>query len=115
LTDKWTEKIEQYGIDTGNVWFASNAKELEEFRTFRHKIPERVNEIVRKNKIPKVGTDVAVPHDKLKEMIGFCEQKFEDAKLFHLTFGHIGESHLHANLIASTPKNTQNAGNCILK
>jgi D-lactate dehydrogenase (cytochrome) len=102
LMEKWIKKIEQYDINTDDVWFASNIKEQEEFRIFRHKIPERVNEIVKKNKIPKVGTDVAVPHDKMKEMIYFCEQKFSEKKLFNLTFGHIGESHLHANLIAST-------------
>lgn len=102
LMEKWVMLIEKYGIDIDNVWFASNAKEQEKFRIFRHKIPEVVNEIVKKNKIPKVGTDVAVPHDKLYEMIYFCEQKFMENKLFNLTFGHIGESHLHANIIAST-------------
>jgi len=102
LMEKWVNVIEKYGINIDNVWFASNIKEQEEFRIFRHKIPETVNEIVRKNKIPKVGTDVAVPHDKLKEMILFCEQKFNENKLLNLTFGHIGESHLHANIIAST-------------
>lgn len=100
LMEKWITIIEKYGINTDNVWFASNIKEQEEFRIFRHKIPECVNEIVKKNKIPKVGTDVAVPHDKLHEMIYFCEQKFTENKLFNLTFGHIGESHLHANIIA---------------
>ena len=102
LMEKWIVLIEKYGINIDNVWFASNSKEQEEFRIFRHKIPEVVNEIVKKNKIPKVGTDVAVPHDKLHEMIYFCEQKFTENKLFNLTFGHIGESHLHANIIAST-------------
>ena len=102
LMEKWVDIIEKYGINIDNVWFASNIQQQEEFRIFRHKIPETVNEIVRKNKIPKVGTDVAVPHDKLKEMILFCEQKFNENKLFNLTFGHIGESHLHANIIAAT-------------
>ena len=102
LMQKWIILIEKYGINIDNVWFASNSKEQEEFRKFRHKIPEVVNEIVKKNKIPKVGTDVAVPHDKLYEMIYFCEQKFIENKLFNLTFGHIGESHLHANIIAYT-------------
>ncbi len=102
LMEKWVDIIEKYGINIDNVWFASNAKQQEEFRIFRHKIPETVNEIVRRNKIPKVGTDVAVPHDKLKEMILFCEQKFNENKLLNLTFGHIGESHLHANIIAAT-------------
>ncbi|GAB1401272.1 FAD-binding oxidoreductase [Elusimicrobiota bacterium] len=102
LLDKWTKKIEEYGIDTNNVWFATNENEQEEFRKFRHKIPESVNELVKKYKIPKVGTDIAVPHENLEEMIYFCEKKFNEANLMHLTFGHIGESHLHANLIAKS-------------
>lgn len=96
------KKIEEYGIDTNNVWFATNENEQEEFRKFRHKIPESVNELVKKYKIPKVGTDIAVPHENLEEMIYFCEKKFNEANLMHLTFGHIGESHLHANLIAKS-------------
>jgi len=102
ILDKWIKLIEKYGIDINKVWFATNEKEQEEFRKFRHKIPERVNELVKKYKIPKVGTDIAVPHDKLEEIINFCEDLFNKSKLTYLTFGHIGESHLHANLIAST-------------
>lgn len=101
LMEKWVEIIEENGIDTEKVWFASNIKEQEEFRVFRHRIPERVNEMVRKNKIPKVGTDFAVPEGKLAEIVDFCEQEFEKTGLFNLTFGHIGENHLHANIIAS--------------
>lgn len=101
LLEKWVEIIEESGIDTENVWFASNMKEQEEFRIFRHRIPERVNERVKKNKIPKVGTDFAVPEGKLAEIVDFCDKEFELAGLFNLTFGHIGENHLHANIIAS--------------
>jgi D-lactate dehydrogenase (cytochrome) len=101
LTEKWVEVIESSGVDTEKVWFASNLKEQEEFRIFRHRIPERVNEKVKKNKIPKVGTDFAVPEGKLAEIVDFCDKEFEAAGLFNLTFGHIGENHLHANIIAS--------------
>ncbi|MCL2144345.1 MAG: FAD-binding oxidoreductase [Endomicrobia bacterium] len=101
LTEKWINMMEESGIDTENVWFASNLKELEAFRSFRHRIPERVNERVKKNKIPKVGTDFAVPEGKLAEIVDFCDKEFEKAGLFNLTFGHIGENHLHANIIAS--------------
>jgi len=104
LMNKWTELIEKSGINSENVWFASNMKEQEVFRAFRHRIPERVNERVKKNKIPKVGTDFAVPEGKLPEMIDFCEKEFQKAALFNLTFGHIGENHLHANIIASNEK-----------
>ncbi|MCL2798795.1 MAG: FAD-binding oxidoreductase [Endomicrobia bacterium] len=101
LMSKWVDLIEQSGINTDEVWFASNMAEQEEFRLFRHRIPERVNERVKKNKIPKVGTDFAVPEGKLAEMVDFCDEEFKDAGLFNLTFGHIGENHLHANIIAS--------------
>jgi len=73
----------------------------EEFRVFRHRIPERVNEIVRKNKIPKSGTDFAVPEGKLSEIVDFCDREFKKSGVFNLTFGHIGENHLHINIIAS--------------
>jgi D-lactate dehydrogenase (cytochrome) len=102
LLDKWTYFIEQSGIDPANVWFASDEKEQEEFRKFRHKIPESVNEIVRKNKIPKVGTDCAVPEGKLPEFIEFCDKILKESGIFYLIFGHVGENHLHANIIAST-------------
>ncbi|MCL2484912.1 MAG: FAD-binding oxidoreductase [Endomicrobia bacterium] len=101
LMEKWVDIIEQSGIDTDKVWFASNMAEQEEFRLFRHRIPERVNERVKKNKIPKVGTDFAVPEGKLTEIVDFCDKEFKESGLFNLTFGHIGENHLHANIIAS--------------
>jgi FAD/FMN-containing dehydrogenases len=101
LMQKWVETIEAHSIDTEKVWFASNLREQEEFRVFRHRIPERVNERVKKSKIPKVGTDFAVPEGKLPEIVDFCENKFKEAGIFNLTFGHIGENHLHANIIAS--------------
>lgn len=111
LMDKWVEFIESKDIDINNVWFASNMKEQEEFRVFRHKIPEKVNEIVRKNKVPKVGTDFAVPEGKLSKIIDFCEKEFEKSGLFNLTFGHIGENHLHANIIPSNEEEFEKARN----
>jgi D-lactate dehydrogenase (cytochrome) len=102
LTQKWIDLMEECGIDAGGVWFASNLAEQENFRKLRHKIPERVNEKVRRNKIPKVGTDFAVPEGKLAQIIEFCDREFEKSELFNLTFGHIGENHLHANIIPSS-------------
>jgi D-lactate dehydrogenase (cytochrome) len=100
LMEQWAKEIESSAINLEKVWFASNISEIEKFRTFRHKIPEKVNELVKKNKVPKVGTDFAVPEGKLPETIDFCEQEFKKAEVFNLTFGHIGENHLHANMIA---------------
>ncbi|GHT43108.1 FAD-linked oxidase [Endomicrobiia bacterium] len=102
LTEKWVEVIESSNIDLEKVWFASNLEEQEKFRVFRHRIPERVNEMVKKNKIPKVGTDFAVPDGKLLEIVDFCDAEFKEAGIFNLTFGHIGENHLHANIVATS-------------
>ncbi|MDR1926446.1 MAG: hypothetical protein LBQ13_02020 [Endomicrobium sp.] len=101
LMEKWVRVIKNSDIDLEKVWFASNIVEQEQFRTFRHRIPERVSELVRKNKIPKVGTDFAVPEGKLSEIVDFCDAKFKKAGVFNLTFGHIGENHLHANIVAA--------------
>jgi D-lactate dehydrogenase (cytochrome) len=101
LMEQWIKEIENSYINLEKVWFASNLYEMEKFRVFRHKIPEKVNEIVKRNKIPKVGTDFAVPDGKLSIIIDFCEQEFKNIGVFNLTFGHIGENHLHANIIAT--------------
>ncbi|MDR1434189.1 FAD-binding oxidoreductase [Candidatus Endomicrobiellum devescovinae] len=101
LMEQWIKEIEDNGINLEKVWFASNLSDMEKFRVFRHKIPEKVNEIVKKNKIPKVGTDFAVPDGKLSTIIDFCEQEFKNTGVLNLTFGHIGENHLHANIIAT--------------
>ncbi|MDR2399561.1 MAG: FAD-binding oxidoreductase [Endomicrobium sp.] len=99
LIEKWAREIEISGIDMERVWFASNLSEMEKFRAFRHTIPEKVNEIVKKNKIPKVGTDFAVPEGKLSEIVDFCDKEFKHIGVFNLTFGHIGENHIHANIV----------------
>jgi D-lactate dehydrogenase (cytochrome) len=101
LMEQWTTEIESSAISLEKVWVASNISEMEKFRVFRHKIPEKVNEIVKKNKVPKVGTDFAVPEGKLTEIVDFCEQEFKKAGVFNLTFGHIGENHLHANIVSA--------------
>jgi D-lactate dehydrogenase (cytochrome) len=104
LIEKWSKIIESSGISLEKVWFASNIKEQKRFSIFRHRIPECVNKIVKNKKIPKIGTDFAVPESKLSEIIDFCDTKFREANVFNLTFGHIGENHLHANIIATNKK-----------
>ncbi|MDR1522749.1 MAG: FAD-binding oxidoreductase [Endomicrobium sp.] len=101
LIDKWYKIMQKYNVNDDKVWFASNLAELEKFRIFRHAIPEHINKIVKKNKVPKVGTDFAVPEGKLSDIVDFCQKEFKNSGIFNLTFGHIGENHLHANILAS--------------
>lgn len=89
---------------TDLTWTGMEDAEREKVRLFRHALPEAVNAIVAKNQrgcpaVHKMSTDLAVPGDKLFEMIGFYAEKLRAAKLPHAVFGHIGENHLHVNML----------------
>ena len=50
-----------------------------------------------RNGIPKLGTDLAVPDIYLAEMM----DAYEACPLPHVLFGHIGDNHLHLNMLQS--------------
>ena len=64
----------------------------------RHAIPARINEIVIANGMPKVGTDFAVPDHRLEWMM----DAYAEVDLPYVLFGHIGDNHLHLNMLPST-------------
>ena len=66
----------------------------------RHALPASVNEIISRNGVQKVGTDFAVPADRLGEMLAL----YDAVPMRSVCFGHIGDSHLHLNLL---PENAE--------
>jgi FAD/FMN-containing dehydrogenase len=90
-------------VDEWRSWFGSNAQDRERFRLFRHALPERVNDTVRRNGSLKMGTDFAVPLDRNRDMLSIyrerCDRYFPNQ---YVIFGHIGEAHLHVNLLPTT-------------
>ncbi|MFT5680637.1 MAG: D-lactate dehydrogenase (cytochrome) [Myxococcota bacterium] len=64
----------------------------------RHAIPAGINEQVVANGMPKVGTDFAVPHAHLAAMVA----RYHAVPLRHVLFGHIGDAHLHLNMLPTT-------------
>jgi D-lactate dehydrogenase (cytochrome) len=102
VIDAWATLLERYGVPAERVWFAAGLKEQDTFREFRHLLPEKVNEIVRRNGLPKVGTDMAVPFEHFDTMLAYYYELFEQQPLPYLVFGHIGDSHLHANILPSS-------------
>ena len=64
----------------------------------RHAIPAGVNERVTANGMPKVGTDFAVPDDRLQWMM----DAYAEVDLPYVMFGHIGDNHLHLNMLPRT-------------
>ncbi|MFO7900289.1 MAG: FAD-binding oxidoreductase [Planctomycetota bacterium] len=70
----------------------------EEVRLFRHALPESVNEFVRRH-VGKIGTDMAVPHDRFREMMDAYERESAATGVRFLIFGHIGDDHVHLNYL----------------
>src|SRR5687767_999983 len=75
-------------------------------RAFRHALPVAVNERVVRNKQKKVGTDMAVPDERFPGFLRFYKETLDASGIDYVIFGHIGDCHLHANLL---PKNEEEA------
>jgi D-lactate dehydrogenase (cytochrome) len=94
--------IEEFRTIPFSTWIADTDKDREYIREFRHRLPEKVNELVSRNGQPKVGTDLAVPQKHFKEMMQRYVTVLGSTELPYLIFGHIGECHMHANILPAT-------------
>jgi D-lactate dehydrogenase (cytochrome) len=100
----WRRLIQECGGDPSICWGAMEKRDLLRLKVFRHSLPERVNMIIAQKKlknprIHKVGTDMAVPDHALEEMVYFYRQQLKQERLRSVIFGHIGNNHLHVNII----------------
>ena len=97
--------IEQEGMDTDpweefageDSWFAFTDADRERFRKFRHALPEMVNDLMRRRGFLKLGSDYAVPIDRNREMLRYYHERL--AGLDYVIFGHIGDAHVHVNIL----------------
>ncbi len=84
------------------IWFAIDEKDRNELREFRHAIALKVNDIISKRGLKKVGTDNAVPDEKFIEFYNFTCKIIKQNNLDYVVYGHIGNSHLHFNILPKT-------------
>ena len=102
VMDAWIKLIKKHNASADETWVAMTGSEEEKFNNFRHSIPESVNEIVKANGFGKLSTDIAVPEKNFTKMMDFYSETLKPEKIQHVIFGHIGECHLHVNML---PKN----------
>jgi len=98
LLESWYEFISNFTTLIDNTWFAMNSKEHERLKEFRHELPLQVYENLTNNSQKKVGLDTAVPDDKFNILFQHYLNKCPALSLEYVVFGHIGNSHLHANI-----------------
>lgn len=102
--------IEQTGDDTGpwepyaegDSWFAFTHTDRERFRAFRHALPEMVNDLMRRRGFLKLGSDFAVPVRRNREMLRLYHDRLTRAALDYVIFGHIGDAHVHVNILPAS-------------
>ena len=77
-----------------------NYRERERFRRFRHALPEAVNNTIRQRGLLKMGTDFAVPISANSAMMSYYRERLEsEFQGRYVIFGHIGDAHVHVNLL----------------
>lgn len=99
LFDAWNTLLEENNADVENSWFAVSESDLEKMREFRHALPVAVNERVVKNRQRKIGTDMAVPDKNFRSFLDYTRAKLSESGIENVSFGHIGDCHLHINLL----------------
>ena len=99
LMGEWLELVERYHGLADDSWFGTNEHDRGEMRAFRHALPVMVNEWLARRGQRKVSTDMAVPDAAFPEMLRFYEETLRAARLAYVIFGHIGDNHVHVNIL----------------
>jgi D-lactate dehydrogenase (cytochrome) len=96
--------LEESGADSEEAWAGTEERERRKLAAFRHALPEAVNSLIGRAQrehpgLTKVGTDMAVPAEALGAMIETYHRELDSAGLRYVIFGHVGENHLHVNVL----------------
>jgi D-lactate dehydrogenase (cytochrome) len=110
----WLDLIARHNGSPDETWVAMNEKEAKGLCDLRYSIPESVNDIVRRNGFQKLSTDIAVPGSRFQEMMRFYSDSIAAGRIHHVVFGHIGECHVHANLLPKTADEAERANEIVL-
>lgn len=108
--DAWLERLEAaHALD--DSWFGDTGADRERFREFRHRLPEIVNDKVRRNGFQKMSTDLAVPAARNREMMRWYQERLgREFPGKFVVFGHIGDAHVHVNILPETVEDAWRAG-----
>jgi D-lactate dehydrogenase (cytochrome) len=106
--------LDRHGVAEEQTWAGFDQADMDAMKAFRHALPERINTIIgeRKRGLPdltKVGTDMAVPFDALGEMLGTYKEHLKKTSLEYCVFGHIGNAHLHVNILPRSMEEVETA------
>ncbi len=99
VLESWFEFLSLENVSLDDSWFAQNEKDRQRFHDFRHDIPIIINEENSRLGRVKIGTDMAVANEHFMDMMHFYRQELSESGLEFVVFGHLGDNHLHINLL----------------
>jgi len=103
-------ELDMTGALEDESWFGSSAVDRERFRQFRHRLPERIHERLRRGGFVVLATDYAVPLERNRDILALYRQEltqnFGDK---FVMFGHIGDAHVHTEVLPETQQERERA------
>ncbi|MGI9067656.1 MAG: FAD-binding oxidoreductase [Pyrinomonadaceae bacterium] len=99
LMTEWLSSLEQHHALIDNSWFATSEQDQAKLREFRHALPVLMNEWFARHRQRKVSTDMSVPDEAFADMLHFYESTLQTGGLKYTIFGHIGDNHVHVNIL----------------
>jgi FAD/FMN-containing dehydrogenase len=102
--------LDMTGALESDSWFGSSAADRERFRLFRHRLPERIHERLRRGGFVVLATDYAVPLERSRDILAIyrdvLSNHFDDR---FVMFGHIGDAHVHTEVLPETDQEWKRA------
>lgn len=103
-----SDALEKQGGNPDNAWLVSAPADVERLKFFRHAVPEAVNLIIDERRrsepsLTKLGTDLSVPDGRLEDVMAMYRRDLAGSALESVIFGHIGNNHVHVNIMPHTP------------
>lgn len=114
LLRRWEVLYQKHHIDYNYCYVGMTQKDKYFLYTFRHKLPETINQILRQRGQRKLSTDCAVPPEKFQQMYDAYKKIGGSSGLEHVLFGHIGENHLHFNFLPRNDDEYKKAAGLIM-
>jgi D-lactate dehydrogenase (cytochrome) len=97
--EAWLELMERCGSLVDQSWAALDAEGLQKLLDFRHQLPVLVNEWLSRQRESKVSTDMALPDERFADLFRLYRDACEREGFTYIIFGHIGNAHLHLNIL----------------
>ena len=99
VLEQWMALLDHYHALGEDSWFATTATDQAKLREFRHQLPVLMNEWFAHYRQRKVSTDMAVPDDAFPGLFRLYQDTLRDSGLRYTIFGHIGDNHVHVNIL----------------